>query len=184
MLMSLTINARGKKLTSKATLLSPQRLALAGFVECESSCPDKARRRRIFVKPEINELIAGRTPSNPEFPCGEADFEIGKFAKGHIVGVSRRYSGKGELKILSDLPEAWAFCFRRPSPGWRMFGRFAQKNIFVGFNCIPREQAGDMVRYNQCAVAMISEWELLFPGVEPFKGTDFEDYLGSMVVER
>jgi hypothetical protein len=142
------------------------------------------RRRRIFVKPEINELIAGRVLSNPEFPSGEANFEIGKFVKGYIVGVSRKYSGRGELKQLSGLHEAWAFCFRRPSPGWRMFGRFAQKNIFVGFSCIPREQAGDILRYNEQAKAMISEWDILFPGIAPFSAPNFEDYLGTMVVER
>ena len=65
-----------------------------------------------------------------------------------------------------------------------MFGRFAQKNIFVGFSCIPREQAGDVLQYNMQAKAMISEWELLFPGIAPFSAAEFEDYLGSMVVER
>jgi len=62
-------------------------------------------------------------------------FQIGIFNAGHYVRVSLigdPSKQKPDIERLSGLDEAWVMCFRRPLPGWRLFGRFVAKNIFVG----------------------------------------------------
>jgi hypothetical protein len=161
-----------------------ERLSLAGLVEFNPPFFSGARERRFFLTEEIHALIAGQAASKPEFPCADADFEIGKFIRGNIVGVSRTHRSKAELKWLTNLPEIWVYCFRKPSPGWRLFGRFVRKNVFVGLHCVPREVCGDLVGYAKQAEFCVQIWENLFPNEDPFTAGNFESYLGEMVVER
>lgn len=161
-----------------------QRLAMAGLVECELPRAQVARRRRIFVTSDINDLFIGNVKANPEFPCDNADHLIGIFVRGNIVGVSRSHRSRCELKWLRNLPECWVFNFRTPPPGWRLFGRFAKKNVFIGLHCVSREDAGDLVQYASHSKLMVEKWNALFPNEDPFIGDSFEDYLGDMVVER
>lgn len=160
------------------------RLTLAGLVECSLPCVVSSQPRRIFVTKDIDDLLNGKVLANPEFPSETADREIGKFVRGYIVGVSRKHSSKAELKWMTGVPESWVYCFRQPPPGWRLFGRFAQKNVFVGLRLVTREEAGTLIEYAQNANAMIASWDGLFPKEGPFMAKDFEGYLGDMVVER
>lgn len=143
-----------------------------------------AKVRRVFLTSEINALISGSLTSNPEFPCANADFEIGKFVRGNIVGASRLHRSKAELKWLQNVPESWVFCFRSPPPGWRLFGRFARKNVFVGLHCVPREICGDPLGYAKQAEVSVQVWDSLFPNELPYSASDFESYLGEMVTVR
>lgn len=171
-------------MTFKSTSLSVERLRLAGLVELAPRLFTGEKKRSIYVSEEIRNLIVGAIDSNPEFPCAQADFEIGKFVRGNIIGVSRKHSSKAELKWLMNVPESWVYCFRTPPPGWRLFGRFVRKNIFVGLNCAPRELCGDPVGYAKQASIATERWDALFPNELPFLAKDFESYLGEMVIER
>lgn len=161
-----------------------QRLALAGLVECELPRAQTRRNRQIYVTKEINDLLTGKVLTNPEFPCENADHVIGIFVRGYIVGVSRSHASKCELKWLKGLNEVWVLNFREPQPGWRLFGRFARKNFFIGLHCVSREEAGDLLQYAAHAKMMCDKWDALFPNEKPFSGFNFEDYLGDMVTER
>jgi len=97
------------------------------------------------------------------------------------VSATRRERGKSDFKWLRGHDEVWVLSFRRPAPGWRIFGRFARKNFFVGLRYYEREELADNVLYQQAARDMIADWNRRFPGVEPYRGRDFEDYLGDMV---
>lgn len=165
-------------------MISNERIRLAGLVPCDLPLGRVHHARSIFVTQEINYVISGRSDSVPEFPSDQADLLLGRFVDGLIVGASSSYQGKGELKWLQNLHECWSFAFRQPSPGWRLFGRFAAKNVFVGLLLVPREDAGDLLMYNQKAMEMQTIWDNCFPGEKPFIGTKIDDYVGDMWVER
>ena len=66
-------------------------------------------------------------------------------------------------------------CFREPAPGWRLFGRFAGKNVFVGTILKDRHECGGRKSYTRIAQRMISEWDQKLPVVH---GVKWQDYLG------
>ena len=165
-------------------MLSEARIKLAGLVPCDLPLGRTGHVRRIFVTQEINDVISGRSISIPVFPSDHADLLLGTFVDGLIVGASSSHKGRGELKWLQNIDETWVFAFRQPSPGWRLFGRFAQKNVFVGLLLVPREDAGNLAEYAEKARDMHKLWDQLFPGEQPFLGSRIEDYVGDMWVER
>ena len=171
-------------LTYEATLLSNSRIRLAGLVECDLPLDRPRTVRRLYVTREINNVISGKAKARPEFPSGEADLLLGRFVNGLILGVSDKPSGRGDLKHLQNLDESWVLAFRKPIPGWRLFGRFAAPKVFVGLHLVPREDAGDQVQYAEQARKMIQKWEKRFPGTEPFSSDNIDDYLGPMWTQR
>lgn len=60
------------------------------------------------------------------------------FAAGHLVTVSRRSAPGVDLEQLEDQDEVWSLCFRRPRPGWRLLGRFLERDVFVGLRLYER----------------------------------------------
>jgi hypothetical protein len=171
-------------LTFEATLLSESRIKLAGLVHCDLPIGRTKRIRRVFVTQEINDVISGRSRSMPAFPSDHADLLLGTFVDGLIVGASSSHQGRGELKWLQNIDETWVFAFRQPAPGWRLFGRFASKNTFVGLRLVPREDAGGLADYAQRAREMHQIWDQHFPGEKPFRASRIDEYLGDMWVER
>jgi hypothetical protein len=169
-------------LTFKSTVLSDSQLRSAGFVEHELVVPlrEAEKRRRLWLAPEVADLLAGRLPDSG-FPHTQADVDVGRFCKGLIVSASRREKSKADFKWLKGHCEVWVLSFRKPPPGWRVFGRFARKNVFVAFCHYEREDLADNVQYQAAAKALIAEWDKRFPKMEPFKGSRFEDYFGDMV---
>lgn len=165
-------------------MISDARIRVAGLVPCDLPAPNVERVRQLYVTKEINDVIAGKSTTNPEFPSDEADLVLGRYTKGYIVGVSRTHKGRGDLKWLQNLDEVWVLAFRKPVPGWRLFGRFARKNVFIGLHLVPRELAGDTLQYAQQGQVMQDAWNLHFPDCEPFKRTEVSDYVGELWDDR
>lgn len=174
----------GILLTFEATLVSDARIKMSGLVPCDLPSGGQDRVRQIFLTREINDVISGRTQSNPAFPSDEADLVLGRYTAGLIFGVSRSHKGRGDFKWLQNIDETWVLAFRNPAPGWRLFGRFAKKNVFVGLLLVSREEAGDAVQYADCARKMHTAWKDHFPDCDPLLSTEIEAYLGEMWTER
>ena len=68
-------------------------------------------------------------------------------------------------------------------PGWRLFGRFARKNVFIGLSCYERRDCAPWKVYNQRAVDMIADWDSRFTA-DPLRSSSYEDYVGSMFHDR
>jgi hypothetical protein len=151
-------------------------------VEHELIVPIKEveKKRSIWVSGDVSALITGRKNPAAGFPSVKYDADLGRYCKGFIVSATRRLNGKSDFKWLTGHDEVWVLSFRQPPPGWRVFGRFAKPNVFVGLCYYDREELGDLVAYNAAAKALVKKWDLAFPGVEPFRGQSFGDYLGEM----
>lgn len=139
--------------------------------------PEGERVRRFFVTPEIDALLSGETQSEPMFPCALADVVIGRFVKGWLVSCTRKSTSKADFKILKSLDEAWSVTMPGPAAGWRIFGRFARKNVFVGISAWDRDNCSPFAVYNQRAAEMIAEWNSRFVK-EPLRAPAFQAYFG------
>jgi hypothetical protein len=143
-----------------------------------------------LVTPEIDELLDGKRKSTG-FPNVEADLVVGIFLGGLSLNVSRRWLSlpakfkrrfpQPDLERLENVDEVWAMCFRKPSPGWRLLGRFLEPKVFVALGAYdggdlhhPRGQY--VVRANEA----ISKWQADFPAREPFRSQDVTGYLGEV----
>ena len=149
----------------------------AGFVEYEPVRPLQTKVRRIFVTPQIAILLSGKGDVNLMFPSVDAERLVSKFCNGWLVSVSRK-SKPTELEQLENLDDVWAMCFRKPAPGWRVFGRFLDKNVFVGLAAHDRYELVPKLTYHAKAKAIIADWDRLLPGVSPLRSKKLQDYLG------
>lgn len=107
-----------------------------------------------------------------------------RYRAGLILHVTRKPKGSGDLKWLTSHDEAWVMCFKGGGRIWRMLGRFAAPNLFVGLHCVERHELDPWAKYQARAVAMIGDWNNFFPECEPYRGQEFEDYLGDMVLNK
>jgi len=170
-------------LTSKATALSDNQLKLAGFVPLSPrhALKDGEAKRQIWASREVYDLLKGLKNPEAGFPDIESDAFVTRFWKGYIVSASRREKSKAEFKWLKGHDDVWVLSFRKPPPGWRVFGRFARKNVFVAMVYYERECLLDMIVYNREAAKIPDLWNQKFPDVKPYQATHFEEYFGNMV---
>lgn len=161
-----------------------QRLQLAGFVEYECGPAASAVKRRMYVPSEIHAVLSGGSSNPPGFPCANADLLFHRYRVGNMVHCTRRKEGKGDFKWLENHDDVWVMCFKGAGVIWRMFGRFAKPNLFIGLFNVERGEVSPWAAYQARAVATVAEWERLFPDCEPFRGSKFEDYLGNWVVNK
>jgi hypothetical protein len=85
------------------------------------------------------------------------------------------------MERLEDLDEAWVMCFRRPRPGWRLFGRFAARDHFVVLGAHDRNKLKNRAIYAEAAQDAAEEWRRLFGAAQPHIGNQPEDYLSGLV---
>jgi hypothetical protein len=170
----------GAKLTFNATSILISHVLDAGFAEYESPRPIAFKQRRVFLHADVALLLSGDEAIAAMFPSVEAERLLSTFCKGQFVSVSA--TGKrSDLEHLIGLEEAWALCFRRPKPGWRVFGRFIEPNVFVGLRAYDRNELGRTSRYHAFAQAMIDEWDRILPDVPPLRAAGISGYVNGVI---
>jgi hypothetical protein len=163
-------------LTFNTTFILIERLRERGFVEYESPRPRVDRKRRIFVAPKIAALLNGDGAIDAMFPSVEAERVLSTFVAGYLVTLSRK-GAKSDLEQLIGLDEVWALCFRKPRPGWRLFGRFVAQDVLVLTKAYDRHELGGKTNYHRLAEAVIAEWESCFSGIPPYRASEVTGYL-------
>lgn len=166
-------------LTSNATAL---RLCCTPGLRRYAPLREIVNRRELFVTDEIAEYLAGGR-AQADFPTIPASIAAGGFLAGHLVSVSRTNTlGKeADFLRLEDLDEVWRYAIvKKPRPGWRILGRFAAKDVFVGLTIASRIDLGSRRAYEAVAGEAINEWNRLLPGVQPLSGLSSSDYVGEV----
>jgi hypothetical protein len=131
-------------------------------------------RRRLFVRPELVDLLNGVPPGR--FPDWECEKLIGRFCAGYLITVSfGRQDDGADMKRWEGFDEVWALCPRRPRPGWRVLGRFVQPGVFVALSAWDRHDLHN--RFDEAARDMIHRWRDVFGLQDPYRGSDHADYL-------
>lgn len=148
----------------------------------DSLRPDGDETCRLYVTPGIKAILDGGDPS-AGFPHPLADRVVQMFVYGWAYRVTRRYGIETDLEQLVDLDEAWVLCFRQPKPGFRLFGRFLERNTFIGLRLHDRHDIGTRQEYERAANRMIEDWKDIFGSVDPLRSRDLDAYLSGNYVD-
>ncbi len=84
-----------------------------------------------------------------------------------------------DFERLRGLDEIWVFCFRRPRPGWRLFGRFIQRDHFIGLDLKDRHELAGNNTYGLYATNAIKIWNECI-GREPLRSDAASGYLSGV----
>lgn len=135
--------------------------------------------RRLFVTPNVANVLDGQAVPDGGFPEAEAIVVMDSFMKRWNMFVTLTYKKRArpDLERLDDLDEVWAMCFRKPRPGWRLLGRFVQKDSFVGLGLYDRRDLSTRAKYVSAATQAIVDWKAIFGGLAPLNGQGPDDYL-------
>jgi hypothetical protein len=132
------------------------------------------------VTPYVSELLDGQHVGTG-FPDPSAEVLITRYISGWLmlVSLSGRYLKDYDphLERLEGLDEVWAFCVREPAPGWRIFGRFAAKGLFVGLRAHDRIGLNGRANYKATAIAAIGDWPTVVGQVDPHRAGDIPSYV-------
>ena len=134
----------------------------------------------MYVTKGISSLLDG-APAGSHFANGAADAQVTDFIDGRAVNVSReqrrrKRSEQPHLVKLVDCDEVWEMCFRLPKPGWRLFGRFLERGVFVGLDLRDKTLMG--ANYDEPVRVVLADWQRRFPGVDPVRAADLDEYVG------
>jgi hypothetical protein len=139
----------------------------------------------MFGSLEINELLVGpwADPVHEE-RCGKLRADLDMFVEGRLISVARdsRRAGTAYMSQLEPAQnEVWDIRSRDPRPGIRVFGRFAETDVFVALTWSERltlgkagsaEWRGEIER---CKAI----WRALFPTYPPHSGVKLHDYVST-----
>ena len=108
------------------------------------------------------------------------------FIEGKLISVAKR-PFKTKKAYMAQLhpkrDEVWEIRSRDPKPGSRVFGRFAETDVFVALTWSPREILGGPGSREWKAVIRQckTEWRQLFPAHQPISGDDLHAYISANV---
>lgn len=149
---------------------------MLGFVRWHALRYRHPEVRVLLVAPAVADLLDGKRIETG-FPDWRADVLVGRFLAGHLLTVSRRSAEGVDLERLEGVDEMWALCFRAPAPGWRLFGRFLARDVFVGLRAYDRIVLDGRATYMAYAADTIDDWRV-FGRVPPVRSHALSDYLG------
>lgn len=130
------------------------------------------------MAPEIDALLDGHFACGA-FPATAAETLIGIYAAGQLVTVSRRLTRrKPDLEQIVGASEVWAMCFRRPPPGWRLIGRWFDRDVFIALRAFDKQQLFEV--YSQASQTVIEDWKELLGPQPPHSGVEVGDYLSGV----
>lgn len=135
--------------------------------------------RRLSVSTEVADLLDGRTAFG-NFPAVEAEKMIGIFCAGQYITLSRKKNKvRPDLEKLEGFDEVWSFCLRRPVPGWRLLGRFIQKDHLILLRGWDKHKL--IKQYETASQQIIDDWEALFGTKVSHSGEWYSGYLSGVI---
>jgi hypothetical protein len=147
--------------------------------------------RRMLVSQSVNNLITGPWPNTETaLRCGRLEADLEKFLDGSRIEVARRpYKGKTSymLRLDPEEEEVWEIRSRDPEPQLRVFGRFADTDVFVGLTAEVRDNLKNISDegnlWREVRIQCQTEWTNLFRPYKPKSGTNFPyDYISANVI--
>lgn len=153
--------------------------------------------RTMAVTPEIANLVNGPwLHKKMAARCIQLRIQLEAFVKGQVIGASLTPYGHGIAYMgRLDKPEdeVWDIRGRDPSPGLRVFGRFADLDLFVAFLCAPRSVRVDWLpreplkdrtslEWQFGILECQKQWDELLPKSSPVHGDSINDYIKENVI--
>lgn len=145
--------------------------------------PNRPVMRTMFISEEIDRLLFAQHPDLAmRARVGELRRDLDRFIEGSVISVPD-WPYKARMAYMSRLyrpsDEVWEIRSRDPQPSLRLFGRFAEPDVFIALTWSPRKRLGgpqslewkDAMRH--CKVV----WRQLFPSYNPHSGMRICDYI-------
>jgi hypothetical protein len=154
----------------------------------EPLLPGLPQPRVIFVSRWLRTELQGpwKTKSEEE-RMGRLWADLDWFTAGGEIIVGGQKDDTCHIKpLLPPTEEVWEYISRAPKPSIRVFGRFAEPDVFVATHKWLRQLLGafgsrDWKReIRRCK----TEWRRLFPANEPHTGVSINDYITENVIDR
>ena len=149
------------------------------LVEPQIPC---AQVRPIYMVKGLYERIYGPRAEDSK-RMGHLDADLRRFISGDKITIARGEEESCNLKPLSNVDEVWELRSRDPKPSIRVFGRFADKDVFIATNMEHRKKLFALrsrawaVEIRTCQTA----WNRLFPHLDPHRGETSHDYVSNAI---
>jgi hypothetical protein len=143
-------------------------------------------RRWLFCSQEIWQACHGPWTSEKEQKAwGHALGTLDAFITGRTIMV-RFPPSKNRLALLALLEEetedVWEFRCRDPKPQIRIFGRFAEADLFIALSWRFKSDCHTGEHYEEAKEQCKKRWRYFFPSYKPFRGEDINDYVSENCV--
>jgi hypothetical protein len=154
----------------------------------DPAMPGTLRKRKMYVSPELETLLGGPWQDTAwEERCGYLRADLDRFIEGKILAVAQKpYGSKTSYLKRLEPPrdEVWEIRSRDPNPSLRIFGRFAEKDLFIALTWAKRIDLGGPAEreWRVAKEACNAEWRKLFPTYPPKTGVTFHDYLSNIIL--
>jgi hypothetical protein len=133
--------------------------------------------RALLVPREIKETLQ-TIVDRPKMKSTLQRFIGGLYVAGSMHGDRR--SLRPDFERLENLDEVWVMCFRQPKfEQWRLMGRFAGFNAFVGLALFRREYLDGDQRYQSIATDFANRWPI--SAIPIHRGNVIGDYISMPV---
>ncbi len=157
-----------------------------------------AKERTVLMSMEINLMVNGPWSDGPMGNrCAILRAELENFVSGEPITVcwnpfrANDTHQMGRLDKVED--EIWDYRSVHPSPGLRIFCRFAEKDVLVALTCSPRSVQvswlsrlpllrGSSSEWKIAKRECRAEWAKLFPAYSPMTGENVNDYITNAVL--
>lgn len=139
-------------------------------------------RRALFVSAELDERLRGPWQSSAEeerWVRLEADLAM--FVEGALIVVPDYMK-----RLHPSQDEVWEILSRKPRPSIRVFGRFAEADVFVALTWAERRALGGLGdrAWRDAILACKTAWKKLFLTYEPLRGETLDAYITDDAVRR
>jgi hypothetical protein len=146
--------------------------------------PGSPINRVLLANAEVNRLVIGPWESTTEeIRAGRLWADFDRFIEGRIISVSLNspYSKpKTAYMARLDPPrdDVIEIRSRDPKPGIRVFGRFADKDVYIALNWEYRERLGGPKEkeFDREREICKAKWNQLFPTYPSINGNQINDY--------
>jgi hypothetical protein len=142
-------------------------------------------RREIFVSKEILEALDGPWASRTdEKNAGRARALLDRFTEGAKISVRLPPSRDvtAQLALLEGAKDqVWEFRCCESTPQIRIFGHFADKDLFVAFFLVNRNDIPTYADFHPLKEECKRRWRKYFPTYPTRVGSEADDYVSNCV---
>jgi hypothetical protein len=139
--------------------------------------------RHIFATKEVCDAVLGPwTDAKIEARFGRARAYLDTFTSGDLMSVRMppSRSARAMIALLEDAKDqVWEIRVRDPRPGTRIFGRFAEKDVFLALNVGFREKYKTDADWTPDIEKCKRTWRTYFPTYKPLSGGKADDYISN-----
>lgn len=137
--------------------------------------------RHIFATKEVSDAVFGPwSDAKIEARLGRARAYLDTFISGDLMSVRMppSKSVSAQIALLEDAKDqVWEIRVHDPKPGVRIFGRFAEKDVFLALTIGFRENYKTNADWVPAIERCKRTWRTYFPTYTPLSGLQPDDYI-------